>query len=303
MPDGGVLTIRSRAERLAPCSKSPIPAKAFRPNIWPAFTIPSSPPKAPKKGTGLGLSISYGIVHEHDGVIEVDSSVGGGTRFRLEFPGLAVRRARTLTPAPEALPAYNMPLKNTTSATTVSSGFPNQALPADRVGPPERRRILVIDDEADIRESLELLLTSENYSVDLAENATVGLQKFDSGNHDLILLDLMMPDRSGMEVLVDIRQRDQETPIFMLTAYGSEEVAVRALKSGANDYFPKPWDNDKLLIEIDRMISKGRLERENTQLKRALKQRYAFPNIVGKSERMLRLLDQVAQVAPSRATI
>ena len=182
-------------------------------------------------------------------------------------------------------------------------GFLNQALPADRVGPPGRRRILVIDDEADIRESLELLLTSENYSVDLAENATIGLQKFDSANHDLVLLDLMLPDRSGMEVLADIRLRDQETPIFMLTAYGSEEVAVRALKSGANDYFPKPWDNDKLLIEIDRMISKGRLERENTQLKRALKQRYAFPNIVGKSERMLRLLDQVAQVAPSRATI
>jgi DNA-binding NtrC family response regulator len=112
-----------------------------------------------------------------------------------------------------------------------------------------------------------------------------------------------MPDRSGMEVLTDIRLRDPETPFFMLTAYGSEEVAVRALKSGANDYFAKPWDNDKLLIEIDRMISKGRLERENTQLKRALKQRYAFPNIVGKSERMLRLLDQVAQVAPSRATI
>lgn len=181
--------------------------------------------------------------------------------------------------------------------------FPNQALPADRVGPPERRRILVIDDEADIRESLELLLTSENYAVDLAENAAAGLHKFESGLHDLILLDLMMPDRSGMEVLTDIRQRDPETPVFMLTAYGSEEVAVRALKSGANDYFAKPWDNDKLLIEIDRMISKGRLERENTQLKRALKQRYAFPNIVGKSERMLRLLDQVAQVAPSRATI
>jgi DNA-binding NtrC family response regulator len=181
--------------------------------------------------------------------------------------------------------------------------FPNQALPADRVGPPERRRILVIDDEADIRESLELLLTSENYTVDLAENAAAGLHKFESGLHDLILLDLMMPDRSGMEVLTDIRQRDPETPVFMLTAYGSEEVAVRALKSGANDYFAKPWDNDKLLIEIDRMISKGRLERENTQLKRALKQRYAFPNIVGKSERMLRLLDQVAQVAPSRATI
>jgi DNA-binding NtrC family response regulator len=176
-------------------------------------------------------------------------------------------------------------------------------LPVDRLTAPEKRRILVIDDEVDIRESLELLLTGENYYVDLAENATVGLQKFESGSYDLVLLDLMLPDRSGMDVLADIRQRDSETPIFMLTAYGSVEVAVRALKSHANDYFAKPWDNDKLLIEIDRMISKGRLERENTQLKRALKQRYAFPNIVGKSERMVRLLDQVAQVSPSRATI
>jgi len=181
--------------------------------------------------------------------------------------------------------------------------YTNQELPADRLSPPDRRRILVIDDEADIRESLELLLTGENYIVDLAENGASGLQKFESGAYDLILLDLMMPDRSGLDVLADIRQRDTETAVFMLTAYGSVEVAVRALKSGANDYFAKPWDNEKLLIEIDRMISKGHLERENTQLKRALKQRYAFPNIVGKSERMLRLLDQVAQVAPSRATI
>src|SRR3954447_22699157 len=189
------------------------------------------------------------------------------------------------------------------SDTKALVAFSSQTLPVDRLGPPNPRRILVIDDEADIRESLELLLSSENYAVDLAENATVGFQRFEAGNYDLILLDLMMPDRSGMEVLADIRQRDRQTPVFMLTAYGSVEVAVRALKAGANDYFAKPWDNEKLLIEIDRMISKGSLERENTHLKRALKQRYAFPNIVGKSERMLRLLDQVAQVAPSRATI
>ncbi len=179
----------------------------------------------------------------------------------------------------------------------------SDVLPVDRVSAPAKRRILVIDDEIDIRESLELLLTGEDYDVDLAETAAIGLQKFESGSYDLVLLDLMLPDRSGMEVLADIRQQDPETPIFMLTAYGSVEVAVRALKARANDYFAKPWDNEKLLIEIDRMISKGRLERENTQLKRALKQRYAFPNIVGKSERMIRLLDQVAQVASSRATI
>ncbi|MBV8819510.1 MAG: sigma-54-dependent Fis family transcriptional regulator, partial [Acidobacteriaceae bacterium] len=164
-------------------------------------------------------------------------------------------------------------------------------------------RILVVDDETDIRESLETLLDLEGYHVELAQNATEGLHKIEGGNYDLILLDLMMPDRSGMEVLREVRDKENDTPIFMITAYGSVEVAVNALKSGANDYFSKPWDNEKLLIEIDRMIARSRLERENTQLKRALKQRYSFPNIIGKSDRMMRILDLVSQVAPSRATI
>ncbi|MGI8741683.1 MAG: sigma-54-dependent transcriptional regulator [Bryobacteraceae bacterium] len=178
-----------------------------------------------------------------------------------------------------------------------------EQLPQDIPTPTFKGRILVVDDEVDIRESLEVLLSLENYQVELANNAAEGQHKIESGNYDLVLLDLMMPDRSGMEVLQEVRERDTETPIFMITAYGSVEVAVSALKSGANDYFSKPWDNEKLLIEIDRMIARARLERENTQLKRALKQRYSFPNIIGKSERMLRILDLVTQVAPSRATI
>ena len=139
--------------------------------------------------------------------------------------------------------------------------------------------------------------------MDLAANGTEGLRKIESRAYDMVLLDLMMPDRSGMDVLREVRGRDRETPIFMITAYGSVEAAVDALKLGANDYFSKPWDNEKLLIEIDRMISKRRLEYENTHLKRALKQRYSFPNIIGKSDRMLRLLDLVGQVASSRSTI
>jgi DNA-binding NtrC family response regulator len=169
--------------------------------------------------------------------------------------------------------------------------------------PEPKGRVLVVDDELDIRESLEILLSSEGYSVDQAQNAAEGLQKMESSGYDLVLLDLMMPDRSGMDVLQEVRQRDRETPIFMITAYGSVEAAVHALKLGANDYFSKPWDNEKLLIEIDRMIVRRRLEYENTHLKRALKQRYSFPNIIGKSERMVRMLDLVAQVASSRSTI
>ena len=168
---------------------------------------------------------------------------------------------------------------------------------------PAKGKILVIDDEADIREGLELLLTTEGYFVELAQNGAEGLHKLETRGYDLVLLDLMMPDKSGMEVIQEFRQRDRETPVFMITAYGSVEAAVDALKLGANDYFSKPWDNEKLIIEIEIAISRRRLESENTQLKRALNQRYSFPNIIGKSERMVRMLDLVGQVASSRSTI
>jgi DNA-binding NtrC family response regulator len=175
-------------------------------------------------------------------------------------------------------------------------------LPPDEPASLPKGRVLVVDDEADIRESLETLLCLEGYTVELAQNGAEGLRRAEGANYDIVLLDLMMPDRSGMEVLREIRERDTETPVFMITAYGSVEVAVNALKNGANDYFSKPWDNEKLLLEIDRMIAHSRLARENAQLKRALKQ-YSFPNIIGKNDRMLRILDLVTQVAPSRATI
>src|ERR1044072_253217 len=148
-----------------------------------------------------------------------------------------------------------------------------------------------------------MLVLSEGYAVDLAQNGTEGIQKLESHAYDLVLLDLMMPDKSGMQVLAEARERDRETPIFMITAYGSVEAAVEALKLGASDYFSKPWDNEKLIIEIDRMIAKRRLEYEHTHLRRALTQRYSFPNIIGKSERMVRMLDLVSQVASSRSTI
>src|SRR5215469_8784033 len=166
-----------------------------------------------------------------------------------------------------------------------------------------RGRVLVIDDEAVIRETLSALLEMEGYEVDLAASGADGERRLEQRAYDLVLLDLMMPHKSGMEVLRDIRERDRHTPIFMITAYGTVEAAVQAVKLGANDYLAKPWDNEKLLIEIDRVIAGQRLIDENTQLKRALKQRYSFPNIVGKSDRMLRVFDLVAQVAATKSTI
>ena len=113
-------------------------------------------------------------------------------------------------------------------------------------------KILVIDDELDIREGLYDLLTIEGgYTVELAHNGTEGLQKLDGTAYDLVLLDLMMPDMSGMDVLRQVRKTDTETPIFLITAYGSVEAAVDALKQGANDYFSKPVNFREMLAAIE----------------------------------------------------
>ncbi len=181
--------------------------------------------------------------------------------------------------------------------------MPESELAEQVTGTALQGRILVIDDEEDIRESLDALLTLEGYAVDLAPNGAEGLRRLESREYDLVLLDLMMPERSGMDVLSDIRERDRAIPVFMVTAFGSIDVAVEALKRGADDFIQKPWKNEQLLVEISQVIAKRRLETENQQLKRALKQRYSFPNIVGRGDRMQRILDLVTQVAASRSTI
>lgn len=163
--------------------------------------------------------------------------------------------------------------------------------------------ILVIDDEAEIREGLELLLSSEGYSVTSAETGEAGLARLEQDPFDLLLLDVSLPGRSGLDLLRDIRQRDPHLPVVLITAYGSIDMARQAFKSGAQDYITKPWSNDELLAQIASAVEGRRLREENVQLKRALKQRYNFPNIIGKSERIVSLLDLVAQVAPSRSTI
>jgi DNA-binding NtrC family response regulator len=163
--------------------------------------------------------------------------------------------------------------------------------------------ILVVDDEAEIREGLEALLTSENFEVTLAETGEAGLHQIEDHPFDLMLLDVSLPDRNGIEMLPEIRRRDPQLSVILITAYGSIEMARAAFKNGAQDYITKPWSNDELISQISLAIEGRRLREENVQLKRALKQRYNFPNIVGKSEKMLRVLDLVTQVAPSRSTV
>jgi DNA-binding NtrC family response regulator len=164
-------------------------------------------------------------------------------------------------------------------------------------------RVLIIDDEAAIRESLETLLNLEGYAVDAAPDGAGGLASIDSKSYDLVLLDLALPGQNGLEVLARIRERHTQLPVIMITAYGTVNNVVDAMRAGAQNFVQKPWDNEKLLADIRASIARHRAEEENIQLKRALKQRYNFENIVGKSEPMLRIFDLVAQVAPSRSTV
>src|SRR5579862_707730 len=163
--------------------------------------------------------------------------------------------------------------------------------------------VLIIDDEVAIRESLETLLQLEGYSVDSAGTAEDGIARIGERNFDLVLLDLALPDRDGIDVLEELRRQDPQLAIIMITAYGTVENAVRAMQSGAANFIQKPWDNEKLLADVRAAIARRKAEEENIQLKRALKQRYNFENIVGKSEPMLKIFDLVSQVAASRSTV
>jgi len=163
--------------------------------------------------------------------------------------------------------------------------------------------ILVVDDESEIREGLEMLLASEGYGVSSAETGAGGLAKLEEHPFDLLLLDVSLPDRNGLDMLREIRLRDPQLSVVLITAYGSIDMARAAFKSGAMDYITKPWSNDELLAQVAQAVESRRLRDENLQLKRALKQRFNFPNIIGKSDKMLALFDLVAQVAPSRSTV
>src|SRR6516165_10109762 len=163
--------------------------------------------------------------------------------------------------------------------------------------------ILIIDDEVAIRESLETLLEFEGFIVEAAETGEGGLARLAEHPFDLVLLDFALPDRNGIDLLPEIRAFDPQISVIMITAYGTVEDAVRAMQAGAANFLQKPWDNEKLLADVRAAVARRRAEEENIQLKRALKQRYNFENIVGKSEPMLKIFDLVAQVAPSRSTV
>ena len=164
--------------------------------------------------------------------------------------------------------------------------------------------VLIIDDEEIIREALEALLTSEGFVVSTAATGAQGLERLAHGSFDAVLLDLMLPDRLGLDVLDDIRRQDDELPVVMITAYGTIESAVAATKQGAFYYFTKPFKNDEVLVVVRNAIERRQLVKENRELRNRLRSSsHRFDAIIGGSPKMKAVYDLIMRAAPSRTTV
>ncbi len=168
---------------------------------------------------------------------------------------------------------------------------------------PRPTTIHVIDDEPVIRDVLNQILGAEGYAVELSGAGEEALAKWDGQDFDLVLLDLLMPGLDGIEVLRRIRKIDPRAVVVIVTAYGSVESAISAMKLGAFDYVQKPFKNDDLLLTVARGLERRRLEEENIRLRDELSRKFSFANIIGKSQAMQNVFDLVRAAAPTRSTV
>ena len=164
-------------------------------------------------------------------------------------------------------------------------------------------RVLVIDDEPVVADVLRGLLGKEGFDVEVASTAGEGRNLLEADQWDALLLDLMLPDADGLDVLRWARDRKPDLAVVMITAYGTVENAVAAMKSGAFHYVTKPFKNDEVRHLVARAVQTTRLHRENEDLRRALEERYRFEKLVGKSRPMQEVYRFIEQVAPSRSTV
>lgn len=164
--------------------------------------------------------------------------------------------------------------------------------------------ILILDDEPVIRDVLRTVLGKHGYKIREAATGAEGLEQMARGNVDLLLLDLMLPDRPGMEILVEVRSRYPEVPVVVVTAYSSVESAIAAMREGAFHYLPKPFRNEEVVHVVRQALEKRRLVAENRALKEKLgESQGALRELVGRSAPMERTYEIIRQAADSRSTI
>jgi two-component system, NtrC family, response regulator len=164
-------------------------------------------------------------------------------------------------------------------------------------------RILVVDDEKAMVLALKGLLTREGYQVDTACSGEEALRKIETGSFHVVLTDLSMDGLSGMQVLERARSIDAELAVIMMTAYGSEKIAVQAMKLGAADYLPKPFDNDEMRVVVRRVMDTVMLRRDHRRLLEQVQGTYGFDQIVGRSPAMQHVFEIIDRIADTDVTV
>ena len=164
-------------------------------------------------------------------------------------------------------------------------------------------KILIIDDEPLMRISITDALIAEGYDVKGSESGRGGMGFISKGNYDVIITDLNLPEVDGMEILKTALKRSPKSKVIMITAYGSVDTAVDAMKQGAYDYITKPFSMDELLIIVRRLMEFRKLENENLELKEKIDEKYAFEGIIWSSSKMQEVLEKVKVVADAVSTI
>ena len=167
----------------------------------------------------------------------------------------------------------------------------------------DKIRILVVDDELVIRESLKGWLQKSGYYVDAAESGPLALKMLEDTPYDLLFLDIMMPTMNGIEVLQVVKEKYLQTMVVMITAYGSVETAVEAMKGGACDYLMKPFNPDQLTLLTEKLMQQRRLVEENIFLREQMAERVRFENLVGCSKAMQELFAIIEDVGTSEASV
>jgi two-component system, NtrC family, response regulator PilR len=164
-------------------------------------------------------------------------------------------------------------------------------------------RILIVDDEEVLRDVLDAVLRREGFDVVSASSGEEALSLLDGEEIDLVILDIMLPGISGIDTLRSLRISNPNLPVIVITAFSSIDGAIEAMKFGAFHYIPKPFKNEEVILTVNKALEQRRLSRENERLKAELSEKYAYANIIGKSEAMRKVYELVRLAAPSRSNI
>ena len=166
-----------------------------------------------------------------------------------------------------------------------------------------RARILVVDDERSMQEFLEICFRGQGYDVATAGDVDTALALIDADDYDVVLSDLQMPGRSGLDLLHAVRETSPETAVILITAFATTETAIAAMKEGAYDYVTKPFKVDELRLVVEKALEKKLLSRENRRLRSELQSQLRQRDLIGTSAAMHRVYELVSQVAETRTHV